>query len=513
MTGAEADNLAAAGRARAWYTTGCAETSRGEYAAAAGSFQRALEIAPDWSEAQHNLGRALFELGRVDEAVQCFERAARGPHPGLPRAMLALAIPGSAAADHQAVLDARRAWAREFLPPLRPGRRASADVLAEGRPLRVGYVSSFFHRANWMKPVWALINHHDRRAIAVHLFADSPGWSGGDGYRAAQGDDVHAIAGMPNEEVAGLIERCGIDVLVDLNGYSKQTRLPLFQWRPAPVVAAWFNMYATTGLPCFDYLVGDDVVVAREEERWYSERVLRVSGSYLTFEVAHAVPDIVEAPCASGRPVAFGCLASQYKITPDVVDAWGRILRAAPNSTLVLRNAALASAGTGRYMYESLALCGIARDRVRMLGRADHFDFLRTYNEIDVALDTFPYGGGTTTMEAIWQGVPVVTFHGDRWASRQSASILRAAGLGEFVAADLDGYVALAVALAAQPERVTRARREMRERVRASDACNGERLARDMENLYRRMYAERARASARGASSGARAFHPPGAPG
>src|SRR6185437_14368897 len=109
----------------------------------------------------------------------------------------------------------------------------------------------------------------------------------------------------------------------------------------------------------------------------------------------------------------------------------------APNSTLVLRNAALASAGTGRYMYESLALCGIARNRVRMLGQADHFDFLRTYDDIDVALDTFPYGGGTTTMEAIWQGVPVVTFHGDRWASRQSASLLRAAGLGEYVVRDL----------------------------------------------------------------------------
>ena len=106
---AETDDQAAVGRARAWYIAGCAETERGEYAAAVGSFGRALEIAPDWSEAQHNLGRALFELGRVDEAIQCFEHAARGPHPGLPRAMLALAIPGSAAADHQAVLDARRA--------------------------------------------------------------------------------------------------------------------------------------------------------------------------------------------------------------------------------------------------------------------------------------------------------------------------------------------------------------------------------------------------------------------
>jgi len=503
---AETDDQAAVGRARAWYTAGCAETERGEYAAAAGSFGRALEIAPDWSEAQHNLGRALFELGRVDEAIQRFERAARGPHPGLPRAMLAFAVPGSAGADHQAVLDARRAWVREFLPPLRPGPRASPGVLAEGRPLRVGYVSSFFHRANWMKPVWALINHHDRRAVAVHLFADSPGWSGGDGYRAAPGDAIHAIAGMPNEDVAGLIERCAIDVLVDLNGYSRQTRLPLFQRRPAPVLVTWFNMYATSGMPCFDYLVGDDVVVAPNEERWYCERVRRVSGSYLTFEVSHAAPDIVDAPCASGRSVTFGCLASQYKITPHVLEAWGRILRAAPASALVLRNAALAAAGTRRYVFDALAASGIGRDRVRLLGQADHLEFLRTYDDIDVALDTFPYGGGTTTMEALWQGVPVVTFLGDRWAGRQSASLLRSAGLGEYVARDLDGYVAMAAALAAQPERVARARAGMRERIRGSDVCNGEQLARDMEHLYRDMYAERAGASPRAGPADAHAF-------
>lgn len=476
-------------RARAWYDTGCGETERGEYAAAAGSFQRALAIAPDWPEAQHNLGRALFELGRVDDAVRCFEAAALGPHPGLPRAMMAVVIPGSDAADHGAVLAARRAWAQEFLPPMRPGPAPCA--LAPNDVLRVGYVSSFFHRANWMKPVWALINGHDRRAVEVHLFADSAGWAGGDGYRAHPGDRVHAIAALPNEEAAACIERCGIDVLVDLNAYSKPARLPLYQWRPAPVVASWFNMYATSGMACFDYLVGDGVVVSPNEERFYCERVVRVEGSYLTFEPSAGAPDVAPAPCAASGAVTFGCLASQYKITPAVMEAWGRILERVPASALVLRNAALASASVRRYVHDALAANGVARDRVRILGPADHREFIGTYDEIDVALDTFPYSGGTTTMEAIWQGVPVVTFRGDRWASRTSESILRAAGLSEFVAADLDGYVSLAVALAEAPERVAQARRTMRERVRASDACNGERFAREMERLYRRMHDER----------------------
>ncbi|HEY7894807.1 MAG TPA: tetratricopeptide repeat protein [Gemmatimonadaceae bacterium] len=490
MSGAEAGTA----RARAWYATGCGETERGEFAAAAGSFERALEAAPDWPEAQHNLGRALFELGRVDDAVRCFEAATLGPHPGLPRAMMAVVIPGSDAADHGAVLAARRAWAQEFLPPLRPGPAPRAR--APNDALRVGYVSSFFHRPNWMKPVWALINAHDRRAVEVHLFADSPGWTGGDDYRAHSGDGIHSIAQMSNEEAAAVIERCAIDVLVDLNAYSRPARLPLYQWRPAPVVASWFNMYATSGMPCFDYVVGDGAVVSPNEERFYCERVVRVDGSYLTFTPWSAAPDVAPAPCATSGAITFGCLASQYKITPAVMETWGRILQRAQGSTLILRNAALASAGVRRYVHDALAANGVARDRVRILGPADHREFIGTYDAIDVALDTFPYSGGTTTMEAIWQGVPVVTFHGDRWASRTSESILRAAGLSEFVAADRDGYVALALALAAAPDQVAQARRAMRERVRASDACNGDRLARAMERLYRRMHEERTRGHA-----------------
>lgn len=480
------------GRATAWYDTGCGETGRGEYAAAAGSFQRALAIAPDWPEAQHNLGRALFELGRVDEAVVCFERAARGVQSGLPRAMLAVVLPGSAA-NHEAVLEARRAWARAFLPPVRPG--PPPRRLAPGEPLRVGYVSSFFHRANWMKPVWALLHHHDRRAVDVHLFADCPAWTGVDGYRADPADQVHAIAGMPNEEAAAYIARCGIDVLVDLNAYSKPARLPLYQWRPAPVVVSWFNMYATSGMPCFDYIVGDRVVIAPDEEPFYCEHVARVDGSYLAFEPSALASDVGVAPWAANGTITFGCLASQYKITPEVMTAWGRILVRAPHSTLVLRNAAHASAGVRRYVQDVLVAHGVAADRVRMLGPADHAAFIRTYDAIDVALDTFPYSGGTTTMEAIWQGVPVITFHGDRWASRTSESILRAAGLSEFVATDVAGYVDLAVNLATTPgsaPRLARLRRTMRERVRSSDACNGLKLARGMESLYRRMHEERA---------------------
>ncbi len=477
--------------ARAWYSHGWAETQRTEYAAAAACFTKALELAAPWPEAEHNLGRALFELGHVNDAVHHFRRAAAGPHPELPRLTLAVVIPGSSEADNHTVLEARRSWVEHDLPPAAPARRFAGRMRPDAQRLRIGYVSSFFHRPNWMKPVWALINHHDRRQFEIHLFADSPAASLRDGYHPQDGDHVHEIADRSNDDVAGKIERCGIDVLVDLNGYSKPNRLPLFQLRPAPVVVGWFNMFATTGMPSFDYLIGDDEVIPPEEEQYYCETIVRVPGSYLTFDVSYPVPDVSSAPCAMGGPITFGCLASQYKITSEVIAAWSAILDAAPDSTLVLRNAGLASPGTRRVLHAELDQHGIAPERVHLLGPVEHVEFLRTYGQIDIALDTFPYNGGTTTTEAIWQGVPVVAFRGDRWASRTSASILRAAGLGEFLAADVNAFVSLAIDLArspATPDRLASVRREMRERLRHSSVCDTKGFARNMERIYRQMY-------------------------
>lgn len=494
-----AEYVAAAKRdprlARAWYAAGCVESAREEYAAAVPHFARALELEPQWAEATHNMGRALFELGCVHDAVRCFEAAATGPRPGLPRAMLAVVIPQSPDAGNETVLDVRRAWAREFLPPAPAGepRTARSRTAHTDARLRIGYVSSFFHRPNWMKPVWGLINHHDRARFEIHLFSDAPPAMGMAGYHPHDGDHLHAIAGRSNADVAERIAHHGIDVLVDLNGFSRLERLPLFALRPAPVIAGWFNMFATTGMPAFDYLIGDDVVIPPDEERWYGERIVRVPGSYLTFGVSYAVPGVAAPPCGGGRPVTFGCLASQYKITDDVIAVWCHVLDRVPGSTLIVRNATLSSAATRAFVLERFVSRGIAPGRVRLLGRADHVDFLRTYDDIDVALDTFPYNGGTTTTEALWQGVPVVTYRGDRWASRTSASILCAAGLGELVARDVEGYVSLAAALAAPDaaDRLATLRRSMRARLRASAVCDTESFARNMEEIYQRMYQER----------------------
>jgi protein O-GlcNAc transferase len=475
----------------AWYASGCACTSLGLYAAAIPRFERAAALAPDDPATWHEFGTALFQLGLIDEALANYRRALALDGSILPRTAIATLIPGSPSADHAAVLDARRSWFDAHLPtaPLKPLRKG----LDAGARLRIGYLSAFFGSSNWMKPVWGLIQQHDRRAVELHLFSDTPEGKCPD-YRRDERDRFHDISELSYREAAERIDAADIDILVDLNGFSRVRRLAVVAFRPAPIQVAWFNMYATSGMSCFDYLIGDDAVIAPDEERHYVERIARVPGSYLTFEVRYPTPAVAEPPGVAAGRLTFGCLASHYKFTPQVIEAWSRILARAPSSRLLIRNSTLGPEENRAHLAGRFRRHGIEPDRLTLEGPAAHFDFLGTYSRIDVALDTFPYNGGTTTTESMWQGVPVLAIHGDRWAARTSRSLLLAAGLGDFVARDVDDYVDRAVRLdedPATPGRLAELRRGMRARLAASPVCDTASLARSMEALYRQFVKER----------------------
>jgi protein O-GlcNAc transferase len=469
-----------------WYASGCAWLAHDIYPEALACFKAAAALAPENGNAHHNAGTAAFNLGLIDEAIVDFRRSLALRDSFLPRTAIATLIPGSPAADHAAVLAARRDWFETHLPPAPPVPHRGAS---SGARLRIGYLSSFFHSHNWMKPVWGLINDHDRQVVEIHLFSDCAAAMCA-GYLTNERDTFHDISTLSNRDAAARIEQAGIDILVDLNGFSRVDRLAVVAQRPAPIQVAWFNMYATSGMTCFDYLIGDDQVVEPTEAPFYTERVIRVPGSYLTFRVTYSVPDVADPPVLSGGTFTFGCLASQYKMTPPVIEAWAQILTRAPRATLLLKNAALAHDENREHLSQRFQQCGVTADRVMFEGPAEHHDFLGAYSRIDVALDTFPYNGGTTTSEALWQGVPVLTFHGDRWASRTSASILVAAGLETLVARDVDDYVERGVRLATDPDtpqHLAAQRREMRARLLASRLCDTAGFARAMEEIYRQL--------------------------
>ncbi|MGB0034566.1 MAG: tetratricopeptide repeat protein [Candidatus Acidiferrales bacterium] len=476
---------------QAWYGCGMAEFSAGAYAGAIDCFRHAVALEPRDLEARSYLGKSLFQMGEIDSAINEFMVVARSKDEVMRREALrqiAVIIPGSPSHGNGPILKARQKWARLEEKSERP-RSAGLKSRTEGsRKLRIGYVSSFFHHRNWMKPVWGMINRHDRSAFEIHLFADRGSPSVESGYQADPHDFIHVTTGLSNEKAAAKIFAAGIDVLVDLNGYSAPERLGIFMRKPAPSIVGWFNMFATSGIRAFDYIVGDASVIPPEEERFYCERVLRVSGSYLAFSVLYPVPPVVPPPCLRTGRFTFGCLAPQYKITNEEIAVWTQILVAAPAASVLLKSTCLDEASNRAAVHAKFDAHGIAPERVLLEGSAEHSEFLEAYARVDVALDTFPYNGGTTTAEAIWQGVPVLAFNGDRWVGRISRSILVAAGLGDWVEASLESYIQRAIRLAqspATPGQLADLRCGMRERLLASAACDTAALCREMEAHYR----------------------------
>jgi len=482
---------------RAWFACGCAEIALENFASAIPCFDEALRLRPEWLEARHNLGRAWYEMGQVSQAYDEFKTCARRKEEAarLGRAMLAVIAPGTSQANNRNVLEIRQAWAKDICVDELPLRTGPLIQLATNK-LKIGYVSSFFSSDNWMKPVWGLINQHNRHRFDLYLFSDAPQSAILHGYKPYEADHFFDTKQLSNKALAELIRENDIQVLVDLNGYSDMSRLPVYMLRPAPVIIGWFNMYATTGMPCFDHLVGDGEVIPPDEEPFYSETIQRVNHCYLTFSVDYPVPPVAELPCLTNAQFTFGCLGSQYKITGEVVEAWSRILNASPGSRLLLKNKRLGTEAAREFMKKQFQKFGVSQEQLQFEGPEDHFKFLQAYDKVDVALDTFPYNGGTTTTEAIWQGVPVVTFRGDRWASRTSASILRAANLEEFVADNLEGYIAHANHLANSMDERSRLaflRRGMRNHLLSSSVCDTIGFAREVEALYRECWENHAR--------------------
>ncbi len=479
--------------ADAWYGLGRVLFNQGEQSEAISCFRRTLELDPGRALARFNLGIALFNLGHIDSALDQLRIVTRCPDKHLHlRALgvMALIIPGSPRAGNAEILRVRRQWAKLALAAECPRKPSRPRPRSANGKLRIGYCSKFFFARNWMKPIWGFINHHSRQDFDIHLFNDGIPPGVDSGYHPNPADRFHDTRKLSNAQVARLIRREGIDVLVDLNGYGVMDRLGVYMRRPAPVIVGLFNLYATSGIDAIDYTVGDAAVIPPSEERYYSERVLRVPGSYLAFSVLYAVPKVSAPPCLANGHITFGSLCTQYKLTDEVIATWSAILRRAPRTRLLLRNVGLNSASNQSVMRERFARHGIERDRLVLEGQASHGEFLKTYARMDIALDAFPYNGGTTTMEALWQGVPVLTFNGDRWASRQSRSLLLAAGLSQWCVPDVNAYIDRAVALAKSrttPAMLAKLRAGMREKLSRSRACDSEGLCKALEEIYRKV--------------------------
>jgi predicted O-linked N-acetylglucosamine transferase (SPINDLY family) len=301
----------------------------------------------------------------------------------------------------------------------------------------------------------------------------------------AVASDWRDVFSLADEELAERVRADRIDILLDLAGHTGANRQLVFARKPAPVQITWLDYEGTTGLKAIDYLLGDRYTIPPGAERWYHERVLRMPDGFVCYDPPAEAPAVGPLPALGRGAVTFASFNLPAKITPQVVDVWAQILACVPHSRLWLKYRGLNDADAADRFRRMFGERGIAADRLLLEGWSPYAEFLPLYQQIDIALDPFPYSGGLTTCEALWMGVPVITWPGETFASRHGLSHLSNVGLMETIATSQAEYVELAERLAGDLPRLAAMRGGLRERMAQSALCDGQRFADNLLSVLR----------------------------
>jgi protein O-GlcNAc transferase len=474
------------GFADAFYNYGNALTALGRAGEAVARYRRALAIKPLYPAALNNLGSALKEQGRLKEAAASYRQAlAIAPDFVDPQHNLLFSLIYREDLDPAEIYREHREWAMarvDFLAAAAPAFTMSRDP---ERRLRVGYVSPDFHEhpvATFLEPLLAA--HHGDR-IESFCYVDSLQEDARSARLKSHAGHWRMIRGLSSAAAAELVRQDGIDILVDLAGHTARNRLALFACRAAPVQISWLGYPCTTGMAALDYRLTDAIADPPGAEDLHSETLLRLPRGFLCYGPPADAPDPGSLPALERGAVTFGSFNNFSKLSPATVRLWSALLKAVPAASLVLKAKQASDEETVDRLRQDFAAGGVGRDRLRFLTvRASHADHLATYQRIDIALDPFPYNGTTTSCEALWMGVPMVTLRGHAHAGRVGASLLARLELDDLVAEDEAGYLAIARDLAADRPRLSTLRAALRGRMR-QDLCDGERFAGEVEAAYR----------------------------
>lgn len=495
--------------------------SLGRFAEALPVCQRAVAVAPQSLAAQLNLASTLGELRRLDEAVACFIQALRlAPNDAalwndladclvlagrVPEALQVLRQmlgrnPRSLAAhrsflftlnfscESQAELSAQHerfnAVAEALHGPAPRGGGARGASRSESGRIRVGLVSGDLHRHSVAYFLAPLLDRYDRGRFHVTCYATGRVADTVTAWLRGRADAWRQAHGSPDEVLAGHIKQDGIDVLIDLGGHTNSGRLFPFAVRSAPAQATFLGYPTTTGLAAMDLRISDPLVDPPDTPAAGPERVLRMPHSYFCYRPPAEAPAPSPPPCLQTRRVTFGSFNTLAKISDRTLALWAAVLAAVPDARLLIKAQGLEVPVARQRVLARCASAGIDSTRVDSMDwQSDVRSHLGCYARVDVALDTFPYNGATTTCEALWMGVPVVSLVGETHASRMGSSILHAAGHGEWAVDSPERFVAASVALASDPQQLQAHRAELRKTLTASPLMDEVRYVRAFEQL------------------------------
>jgi protein O-GlcNAc transferase len=424
--------------ASAWNNLGSIERDRGRAGEAVAAYRHAIDAAPRAAEARTNLAGVLRESGQLSEALAAAESAVtRAPGRAVLHSNLLYAMNFADSIPESRIFEAHAGFGRRFgtgeIFSESDRRMRLRDLFSAGRPVRIGFVSPDLRRhsvASFIEPLFA---HLDRDRFECFAYADVAREDETTCRLKALVPNWRSIHGATDEQAAARIRDDSIEILVDLAGHTAGNRLGVFARRAAPVQATYLGYPNTTGLPQIDFRIVDSITDPPGSEQFAVETLLRVPGCFVCFR-----PSATEMPRSSrSGPITFGSFNSVAKITPTTIDLWSATMLAVQGSRLLLKARGLGDPFVAEPVRQAFSARGVAPDRLDLRGRVeDARGHLGLYDLIDVALDTFPYHGTTTTCEALAMGVPVVSLAGDSHRSRVAASLLSAVGLRATATAD-----------------------------------------------------------------------------
>lgn len=462
----------------------------GRMAEAEAALRQAVALSPDSAALLSNWGNVLKDIGDLDGALACFRRAVEAdPADAIAHGNLLYTL-SFKLDDGKVLLEEGRRWDQRHARSLRPEVRRYANDFSPDRRLRIGYVSGDFRDHCQTLFTVPLLSHHDRSAVEVLGYSSVERPDGFTDRLRSLADGWRDVTALSDAALAERVREDRVDVLIDLEMHMANGRPLLFARQPAPVQIAWLAYPATTGMSAYDAVLTDPRLVPPGSEADYVEPVVRLPDTFWCYDPLTEEPEPNDLPALSNGHVTFGCLNAPCKVTDDAIALWARVLRAVPRSRLIVM---APQSPHRRRIQERFAAAGVAPGSVEFVPFQRRADYLRTYHRIDVALDTFPYNGHTTSLDAAWMGVPVVSRVGRTAVARAGLSQLHHLDLTELAAATDDGFVAAATALATDLPRLSALRADLRFRFDGSPLRDGRRFARGIEAACRSLWRDACR--------------------
>jgi predicted O-linked N-acetylglucosamine transferase (SPINDLY family) len=468
--------------------------------------RRAIALRPDFAAAHCNLGNLFKDQGQLDEAIAAYRAGlALAPENFSIGSDLVYALHFHPAYDAGAIAGEHRRWNRRHAEPLASEIPPHQNDRSATRRLRVGYLSPDFREHVVGRNLLPLFLQHDHQQFEITCYSNLRRPDAMTSRFQENADCWRNIAGLTDAQAAALVRQDRIDILVDLTLHMANNRLLVFARKPAPVQVTYLGYCGTTGLSTMDYRLSDPyldpvdsltlaqgrpVDVAQGEApsadlSCCSEKTVRLPRTYWCYHPGGPAPDPSPPPAVQNGFVTFGCLNNFAKVSAPAIDLWARILAELPTSRMIIHSNAGKHPGHAVRRFEE---GGVTRNRLQFIGAQPWPGYVAAYSQIDIALDPFPHGGGITTCDALWMGVPVVTLSGQTPVGRGGRSILSNLGLPELIAFTPEQYVQIATDLARDLDLLEHLRLGMRARMRASPLMDAAQFARDMESAYRRMW-------------------------